>query len=404
MESLRQNWLQLATVQIGGVICLPIFVVGYIVAKSFGVFSAILAIILGNFLLFLMAISVAKSSVKHRKSTAEYAVFLFGPKGKHFFSLSIVFTMLVWFGIQINIIVLSVRDVIEVNFLGLENVFLGLVLTITGMGGMRFLTTLANMSMPLLLLTIGYAVYQAGSSPMILRDSEILTYSGLSIILGSSIGVVVDLPTFFCISRSTKDSVFAACILFILVIPLLEGVGVYLFAHGQGESIVELLLSGSSDKLWKTWIIAFLVFAGWTTNNANLYSAAINLRTLLPTLSSKTHILIAGFFGSALSYFNLLENMTLFLDCIGILLGSMGAVMFIQLLKEKKEYYYVNFSSWLIGVFGGIFSLFGYAFTEIPMLDAFIVATMGIVASSSLSLLVHKRKRNIDEKSFVYRS
>ncbi|MFQ5729271.1 MAG: cytosine permease [Waddliaceae bacterium] len=396
MSELRQNWQQLAVVQIGGAICLPIFVVGHALAKTYGLHSAILAILVGNLMLLVLGCVVAWASASYRQSTAELAVDLFGTKGKGFFSAALVLSMVGWFAIQLNIMTLSLQTIIGRDLALSGNVCLGILITLAGIKGMRGLTTLANISMPILLLTIAYAIYNASHTPVVVKQSQAFTCAGISLALATAIGAVIDLPTFFRIAKSPKDGIIAIIVLFGFVLPLIEAVGVYLYVHSQGENILEVLASPSSPKLWKLWILGFLLLAGWTTNNANLYSASVSMKTLLPRLTDTARILSVGAVGTLLSCLNFLDNMAAVLDVIGIILASMGAVMIGLFLSKKGSSQPVNFIVWNIGLIGGFLSLYGYGLTGIPVLDAFLVAIMstGAILLLNLKNAVEYEKRS----------
>jgi cytosine permease len=404
-REVRQNWMQLASVQIGGAICLPVFVIGHTLAKTYGTFSAIIGLFFGNLTLLLIGSVVAMSSTSIRKSTAEFAVDLFGDQGKYFFSAAMVLSMMGWFAIQLNVMTLSFQEVIESDFVILENLFLGFLITLAGIRGIKGLTTLANMSIPILIFTIAYALYDVNETPLAaVGENELLTFSGISLVIACGIGAVVDLPTFFRLAKSKKDSLIAAIILFGLILPLIEGIGVYLFAHSQGDNIISLLASPASPKLWKLWVILFLLLAGWTTNNANLYSASVSLKTMMPKVSELKRTVLLGCVGTILSCFNFLDNLVLVLDMIGIVLVSMGAIMILHFLGKEKSNKKINFTAWVLGITGGALSQLGYSMTEIPVLDAFIVsllaASYGIFTSNVDNNIVIRRIENEENISY----
>lgn len=388
---MKQNWKSLLLIQTGGVICLPVFIIGHALAKTYGIYSALLAIFFGNFLLLMMGVVAASSSARHRKSTAECAIDVFGAKGKELFAGAMVFSMVGWFAIQLNIMTSSFEGFQDYGII--FNILLGSIITIVGIRGMSSLEKLATLSMPFLLMTIGYALYSVNGSPITLQNEE-LTLSGVSLVLACGIAAVIDLPTFFRLATTKKDGIIAACLLFGLVLPLTESVGLYLFMHAQGEHLAQVLALPNSGILWKGWVIAFLILAGWTTNNANLYSATVSLETLVPKLSDKYRTLLIGFTGTILSCFNLLDNLILVLDLIGVVLGSMGAVMMFHFaftqLKNEKE----NVIAWMVGFLSGVCGYFGYTLLKIPVLDAFTFALI-----TKILFKVIKNEKTINVRS-----
>lgn len=370
---MRQDWKKLVLVQAGGVICLPVFIIGHALAKTYGIYSAILAIYLGNFLLLLMGAVTARASFENRKSTAECAIDVFGSKGYQLFSFAMVFSMIGWFAIQMNIMTSSLNGFLDEPFMLYLNLLFGMIITLVAIKGMKSLTFIASCSMPFLILTIGYALVASSGNPTIVTASEDLSFGGISLVIACGIAAVIDLPTFFRLAKTKKDSVIAACLLFGLVLPLIESVGLYLFLQNSSENITQVLLQENSPFYWKIWVICFLILAGWTTNNANLYSATVSLETLIPKLSDKTRTIILGILGTLLSCLDLLNHLNLSLEIIGIVLGSMGAIIVFHFaFKETKikENIYV----WMVGATAGFMSYFGFALFKIPVLDAFTIA------------------------------
>lgn len=401
-NEVRQNWAQLASVQIGGAICLPVFVIGHTLAKTYGISSAIIGIVFGNLLLLAIGSVVAVASASIRKSTAECAVDLFGEQGKSFFAAAMVLSMVGWFAIQLNVMTLSFQEVIEAAYPAIGNLVLGTLIIGTGIRGIKGLTTLSNLSIPVLIATIGYALFNTKSMPLSESiDTQALTFTSISLVLACGIGAVVDLPTFFRLAKSKKDGLLAAVILFGLILPLIEGVGVYLFAHSQSDNIVSLLATPTSSMLWKLWVILFLLLAGWTTNNANLYSASVSFKVIALKLNDTRRIILLGVAGTLLSCFNFLDHLVFVLDVIGIVLVSMGAVMILHFLSKQKSHKKINFASWTIGILGGFASQSALTLTSIPVLDAFIITTLAFCCGLFLYELNQSTniRRNKDEEN-----
>ena len=393
----KQSCLQLIAVQAGGVICLPIFIIGKTLAINYGVPSAILAIIIGNLLLLVIGVISARASVKDRKSTAEYAVDLFGGIGRRFFATAMVLSLIGWFAIQLNIMTLGIQQIFPSVSGYFSNIALGLAVTLAGIKGMQALERIVNWSMPLLLLTIGYALFQADPVSIDTVSLDVFSFSGVSLVLATAIAAVVDLPTFFRLARSPMDGVVASCILFGLIIPLLEGAGVYLFANSAEDNFVHILATPNSPLLWKSWVFAFILFAGWTTNQANLYSASVSLSTIAPTLKENSKVLVLGSLASILSCFHMLENLIVILDLIGVILGSMGAVLVVHILANGGTNRKMNLFAWFVGMIAGVASQYGYTYTGIPVIDAFAVSL--IVKAGTLVNQISKNRRITNENA-----
>lgn len=392
----NQKWTQLSAVQIGGAVCLPIFIIGHALEKGYGLTSALFAIVLGNLILMCMGFVLAGASACNRKSTAECAIDIFGASGKAFFSLAMVIAMMGWYAIQLNVMTVSMKGFLPQGSELYCNLVLGILMTFFGLRGIKGLEVLSNYSLPVLIATIGFAVYMAGGGEE--KEFErIFSYSGVSFVIGAAIGAVVDLPTFFRHSRSQKDAFIAIAILFGVVIPILEGVGVYLSYHSFGDDIVAALMTAEPGLIWSLWVLLFLILAGWTTNNANLYSASVSMRAFFPGIGHNGRVLALGIIGTLMSCMNFLDHLENFLSVIGIILSAMGAVMVVHYLFDERTDRNMSLLAWGIGAGAGFCSLAGISFTEIPVLDAFAFSLISMGCLSWPSIM--KGKIEIEEKA-----
>src|SRR5262245_51082545 len=104
MRSTKQGWMELSSIQLGGAICLPVILIGHELARQAGLYGAILAILLGNALLFGLSLLSSWMSSDCNKTTAEHAEYYFGTVGKYFFGLVIMASMAAWFAIQTQVV------------------------------------------------------------------------------------------------------------------------------------------------------------------------------------------------------------------------------------------------------------------------------------------------------------
>src|SRR5262245_41546584 len=96
------TWKQLASIEVGGAICLPVIMVGHKLCSTYGWKSAFLGIVIGNLILFAMASLTVFMSVRHRDSTPENAKRYFGQQGVKLFSILLMSAKLAWFAVQLN--------------------------------------------------------------------------------------------------------------------------------------------------------------------------------------------------------------------------------------------------------------------------------------------------------------
>lgn len=388
-----QNWWQISTIQIGGVICLPVIIVGQTLGQSYGLMSAIVSILIGNAVLLFLGLITVKMSHRNRKTTMQNAEEYFGTKGGSFFALTMIISLVSWFGIQLNMMSYGVLDLFSIterreSWLLVLNVGLGALITYVALHGIRAVTILANLSLPFLLLTLAYAAFTV--DPQQGTETALpFSWGGTSLVIALAIALVTDLPTYYRHARTAKDGYISIILIFACVLPILEVVGVYLAMGNSAGNILEVL-KRDNEWLWNSWVAVFLILAGWTTNNINLYSSAISLQSIFKTVSEEKATLYTGMAGIFLSCFNLLDHFALVLDLIGIFIASMGAVVLTRYLgieyfglKISSRDYPRSLMAWCVGVAVGLISIQGYSLTSIALLDAVLGAFIGTMITIS---------------------
>lgn len=383
----QQNWWQLTSIQLGGVICLPVILIGQTLYQTYGFTSSLIGIILGNLILLMLGFIMIKMSCERRKSTPANAADYFGKVGVASFALTMCLSLLGWYAIQLNMMSLSIFDLFHIDpsktyVVVLANLSMGFVTTLGALYGIKSLNILANISLPLLLITLGYAFFTVDYNPAS-TSLQTLSFSSTSIVIALAIALIIDLPTYYRHSKTTKDGLISLLLIFVFALPILEFIGVYLAAGSQGGHILDIL-KGSHGPLWNLWVALFLILAGWTTNNLNLYSGVVCLESLLKNTSDKTRTLLFGIAGSLLSCFNFLAHLEFILDLMGIFVAGMGSVIMTRYLMEwslkkpvqQRDHKWHVFA-WILGVVVGILSIGGYSLTAIPLLDATIAASLG---------------------------
>lgn len=370
----KQSWWQLLSIQAGGTICLPVIMVGQLVTQKYGLISAIWGIALGNAFLLAIGLVLASMSAFCPQSTVEHASKYFGKAGRSMFAILMMFSMLGWFGIQTNVMSITLQQLLnklDLNFSYiLLNICMGLLLACIMCIGMNALKGISYIVSPLLGMTL---IYAYASSQGIDQAQELLTFSwgGLIFVIGANIAAVIDLPTYFRHASSKKDSMLCILFLYGLIAPLIELVGVYLTAASGGDSIVEVM-QGQHSPLWMLWISCFILLSGWTTNNGNLYSTITSSYSIAVSYSYPSRALILGSLGTLIACLNPLGNIEYVLDALGVTIGAMGGVMiagyFAEVLGFRNDPA-VSMFSWMIGLMAGIL------FTvSIPIIDAFATA------------------------------
>ncbi|MDP3889451.1 MAG: hypothetical protein Q8Q25_02850 [bacterium] len=386
---IKQSWWQMTSIQIGGAICLPILMVGQELGKTYGFAKTVGAVLIGNMLLFLLGLAKAKMSFENKDTTIKNASRYFGQYGTFLLAGTMIMSLIGWFAIQLNLIALSVQTSLSLLFDGMPvnieflNIILGTIITIAALRGISALEKLADLSVPLLIATIGYVLYRTYINATIsVFEIPVLnnSFRGISLVLAATIMAVIDMPTYYRFSRSKRDSFLSIFILFVLAIPIIEITGAYIGLHNPGNTLIETLTAGGGF-LYQMGMLLFLVLAGWTTNNANIYSAVVTLEKIAPNISHIGRTLLLGTIGTMLSCFDLLNNLEPVLNGMGILVSSMGAVIATQyilnrFIPQMRMSSLLNILAWICGTAYGFLGFFGlHTLTGFELIDSFLATS-----------------------------
>ncbi len=391
--SLRQSWWQLTSIQIGGIICLPVIMIGQALNSNYGFWPAVIAIIIGNMLLALLGCVRILTCLDQRHTTLENATHYFGRASGKLLALAFIICLIGWFGIQLDVMSLSLYDsILSISGVTIPRILitliLGFLITFCAIGGIQMLNRFAQITIPLLIGTLAYALYTAfAQSSHFIPEPTLLpiNFQALSLVIATAIALIADLPTFYRFARSAKEGILSIAILFLLVIPTIELLGVYIDYHTKGSNIVSML-SLSGGMIWHLWIAFFLLFAGWTTNNTNLYSASTCLGSLFTKLSHRWLTIVAGTAGTFLGCFDLLNNFATILNGMGTMMTSMTGVILTHysatFLLKKATFTHQdqqwNMATWIAGTLYGIATLTHYvpSLSGSGMIDSFLLAML----------------------------
>jgi len=372
-----QNWKELSAVQIGGAICMPMILIGFELARQ-SVETAIYAIVIGNLFLFLLALLTSKMSYEGKMTTAENAASYFGALGKAFFACILLFSMCTWFAIQSQVMAEDLGRVLPEIDRGLLSMLVSSVIVVATLKGIRAVTWLANLALPLMVITLLICLamaFQQQREEAIERGGDL--FQGTSLVIAAAILAVVDLPTFFRHACTRKDAIKASVAIFLVGMPLVELFGVFLGAWTNATDLSGAFLC-FGHVIWKGWIWLFILLVGWTTNNANLYSGAMCLQTLVPQMGAKRAIFAAGLLAVALSAVNILARFEFVLGLMGVCVASMGAVVLASYFLQRRHVK-IQSLSWLLGLSWGLLHLNGIVrITPIAIIDASLVSAVTI--------------------------
>jgi purine-cytosine permease-like protein len=308
-----QSWRELAMIQAGGVICLPVILVGQILHEKMGLGAAFAAIAIGNALLLILGLVSTWMSTDKRQSTAEQATSYLGKIGGKFVGFVLLASMLGWFSIQLQTMSQS---------LVIWNLVLGSLITGGILFGIKGISRLASFSMPLMVVALGWALWRASELPGSPTEMNISYGEGIVLVIGAQIVAIIDLPSFFQHAKSRKEALIAIVLLYTLVVPCIEGIGVYLSYKGGTNYLLELF--------------PFILLAGWLANNGNLYSSVTNSKTLFAKMSYRNRTLLLGGLGTLMACFEPSSHLEWVLTVLGYSVTTLGCLILIAYWRKNE--------------------------------------------------------------------
>jgi cytosine permease len=368
------RWFQLSTIQTGGAICLPVILLGQMLVAKFGLGAALTAILLGNLLVTLIGVGQAAMSIRYREITVVNARRYLGIRGATLYGAIYMVVAAGWFAVQLDLMGSSVSQLIGLP-VAFWNLVLGGLVTAVVLTGLRGLGRLATLSLPLLLATLGYTCYLSGLPIAPLGEMKALA---IGMVVAMEAGPIFNLPNFLSQARTKRDAMITVILVWGIMLPLIEMVGVCIGSASPGSDFFGALTAGGS-LLWGAVVTLFLVFAGWTTNNNNLYGTALTLQALISRLGRRSAVLLYGSVATAISCLPLLDHFPLFLGTIGVSVGSVGSVVLSSFLLERfaTAPIAMRLFAWGIGTAMGLLSLAQiFSLTGVAPLDAMITAAL----------------------------
>ena len=358
-----QPWFKIASLYLGGALCLPVLLVGYTLCKQYGFGASIISIVMGNLLLFFVGLAIARIAFTLRLPTAALAAHILGKKGIVIFAAVMVVTMIGWSAVLLEL--MSSQLFLALNTQGilvssiLVTVGTGVLVTISSLRGIGQAGTIAMILAIPVFMTLLYLVRTVMPvGDLLLTPALSTSFAGISLVIAATIALVVDLPTYVRTVNTWRNVVWLLVVTLIIGMVLIESMGAWL-ACASTKSLIEQMMQGGN--IWCLWVTICFIASSWIACMANIYSAAISIQTVYSRMSLFVCTLLVSVCIIALALCGLVLHFVFVLECMGVLLSSLGAIMLCWYLFGMREIFsYISITSWLIGCFVGIAHELGY--------------------------------------------
>lgn len=368
----RANW-GLTLLIAGGVASMPVVMVGHILAETNGAPLAIAAILVGNVLLCAVGCLNAHLAIKYRTTTSDTVGRVGGESLSKIFSIAMIVSMLGWFTVQCSVLVVFAQGYWPDAPHTLLAFLLAASLIATTMGDIKRLLWLSERVGPLLLLAcVAMFVLSSGDAHWTPRAQESTPLlPALSLVLATSLGVAIDVPTYYRFASSRKEAFASLFIVIWLITSTVQVLGVMLL--GQ-YTLTQLIASPFG---------IVMAMSGWLMNVNNLYSAVVSSQTLVKRGSFALRTIMLGSIALIIVCLQLSDSIATSIEAITLGISSMGGVLVACVLLREQAARALTLS-WMLGVVVGVLTLTNnLVLTSAAQIDAFAVAAV----FSTMSLL-----------------
>lgn len=412
-----RRWTFFAAIQIGTAICVPMFALGGDLGSHSRFLDLPIPVLIASTLVALMSMATGYVGMTARLPTSVFTRTTFGVVGAKLLAAVLILTLLGWFGIQIEMLARAVVGLLGSQFgitapLGAVIVGSGLLVSTTGIIGVKALGKLATFTVPFLLAVITVPLWVAFGridvAGRLAAQPLLPAYDAgtiISIIAGgymTGIAVTPDVSRFLATRR---DMVLGPAIALGLVLPFLILLSASLAViYGTGDLIGIMTRAGLAAPA-----LAILILATWSSNDKNLYESALSLSALVPGVPRWLLASGAAAIGIAFAAMGIFGHFIGFLIMLGIVIAPVAGLYTVDFALRPDRYAPdapvetrairpLPFLVWALAsafgwstlpVAGGGLGLF--RLTGVSTLDALAAAT-GLYALATVALRSRMRK------------
>lgn len=384
----RKNWVSVAAIEAGVLICVPSLMLGGMLAGSMPMDQALLAGTVGYIMAVLLTAVIGMEGYDLGIPLCVLSLSSFGKKGgKYVATTLLVLSLMGWFAVQAYVCGSAFSNMLS-GFLhveipvGVSVLVWGIIMLLTAVYGIDALKWLNYAAVPALVLVtmLGcfLAVQKFGLNGLNVPVTQTMTFmGGVGLTFSFNATGMVIAPDYTRYNKSRKDAAKsmilgilpAGLLMFYMGAVMSKLTGLYDISLIMGEVGIPILG------------IIVLILATWTSNTTNAYSAGISMVMLFNLKDDKRAVttLVAGVVGTVLALLGLSSYFEQVLNVLGYAFAPMAGVLIADywiLMRGRpenwKEALGIDISglvSWCIGVVVSVTIPYG-----LPVLNGLIAA------------------------------
>jgi cytosine permease len=342
-EHARYGWFQVAVQRFGQLSALSQFLLGATLGFGMHFWTAFWAITLGAVFLEAVSILIGIIGVREGLNTSMIARWTgFGSGGSGLVGLAIGISLIGWFGIQSGVSAAGLSKLMPFLPEWVWALVFGLFVTAIVLRGFQSMQWLANITVPLFLVLVGWAVVVELSkhslSALVASAApgpHLDFIAGTTMVAGGFIVGAVITPDMTRFNRTVGD-VVKQTVLGVTLGEYAIGLAGVLLAHAVKSADVTQVIMSSVG-----WVgILVVVLGTFKVNDWNLYSSGLGVVNVIDVMFGKTLnrgmvTLVIGIVGSVLGAAGILGQFSSFLSILGVAFPPIAGIM-------VAEYFFVK--------------------------------------------------------------
>ncbi len=389
--------LRIALIIIGVAITVPAFVVGSEVGLAIGAWPAISAFFLGGACLAIIAGSAGVVGARTRYSTAMIIQSTFGMQGAIFVNVVLGITWLGWFAVIAAFFGRALAGGFE-SFgwgtipEGLGTAIGSVLMVLVTIFGFKALDKLSMAAVPVMAAFLGLIVYLSagdrGLTEIFARpgaDEGSMTLGpAASLIVGTFIVGATMFPDLCRYARSGGHAAMGAALSFAIGFPfVLTFAALPSIATSEADLMEIITALGMAVSG-----VTMLVFATWTTNSYNLYSATLAFAPIFKRVERWVLVIAISVLGTAIALMGVLDHFMRWVGFLAIAVPPVAGVYITDFLifgRHRRDrdggqtggISWAAFMAWATGVsVAQLASLDLISLTAMPAVDGILAATI----------------------------
>ena len=318
-------------------------VIGGLIQQGLGTYDAILAILLGNFILFLYSGAIGYASGKWGLNFPLTVKAVFGDTGAILPVLVMALLVTGWFAFQAWL----TADIIRVA-LGLDaglmiGVLASLIAVVMGLPvifGIKWMANLMKVSLPLMLIFAVYyfitKVVPAGPSLFSTPGSGSITFMagvGMAwstfVVSGTMTGDIVRY------TNTGKQAVWVTAVAFLFSNAPFMILGALISASINDATVPYFLQAGSGFLLFA--LVGIAILSNWSTCDACLYNATLGYTNAIPALNWRKAAILGTLIGVVAAGTGMIGNIVNNLVFVGLIVPPIGGVILADYYMIRKD-------------------------------------------------------------------